>query len=391
MLAGMPTFQHLILALEEVPETKIRYRIDHSALAALFDQLASEGYEQIGPVARDGAIMLDTLGSFDELARGFYDKQDRGSYQLIDSADGSFFHYTLGPQSFKQFLHPPRRQLWTATRNKRSFSVKEGPTPPPMVFWGVRNCDLAAIRILDRVFLEGATPNAWYQEAREKLFIVSVACSHPSQTCFCTSNGSGPSPQEAFDMNLMEVKDEGEHYLTLETGSAHAEALVRKLNLPQATAQEIQQAEERIALAVEGMEIRPQMKDAEAILKKNLENPQWDEIAQRCLSCANCTMVCPTCFCTSTEDVDDLSGDHTERWLRWDSCFNGEFSYIHGGVIRDSTKARYRQWMTHKLAHWHDQFGSSGCVGCGRCISWCPVGIDITEELQKMSSTPSNG
>ena len=120
------------------------------------------------------------------------------------------------------------------------------------------------------------------------------------------------------------------------------------------------------------------------LLYENRNHPRWDDVADRCLSCANCTMVCPTCFCTTVEDSTDLTGDTAERVRRWDSCFTMDFSYIHGGAVRKSVKSRYRQWMTHKLGTWQDQFGSSGCVGCGRCITWCPVGIDITEEVAAM-------
>ena len=116
------------------------------------------------------------------------------------------------------------------------------------------------------------------------------------------------------------------------------------------------------------------------LLYANAESPIWDAVAERCLSCTNCTAVCPTCFCTSVEDVTDLSGDVAGRERVWDSCFNADFSYIHGGTVRGSTRSRYRQWMTHKLGSWIDQFGMSGCVGCGRCITWCPAAIDITEE-----------
>ena len=112
----------------------------------------------------------------------------------------------------------------------------------------------------------------------------------------------------------------------------------------------------------------------------------WAEIASRCLTCANCTMVCPTCFCTSVTDTTDLTGDHAERWQTWASCFDVEFSYLHGGSVRTSARSRYRQWLTHKLGTWHDQFGESGCVGCGRCIAWCPAGIDITAEVRALAA-----
>ena len=120
--------------------------------------------------------------------------------------------------------------------------------------------------------------------------------------------------------------------------------------------------------------------DIKGLLYRNYENPRWIEVANRCLTCGNCTLVCPTCFCNTIYEATDLAGKHAERWRKWDSCFNVDFSYIHGGSIRSSPMSRYRQWMTHKLATWIDQFGTSGCVGCGRCITWCPVGIDITEE-----------
>jgi ferredoxin len=124
------------------------------------------------------------------------------------------------------------------------------------------------------------------------------------------------------------------------------------------------------------------------LLQTNANHPRWDEVSERCLTCGNCTNVCPTCFCTTIDDTTDLSGTTAERVRRWDSCFTLDFSYTHGGSVRSSARSRYRQWMTHKLAHWVDQFGSSGCVGCGRCITWCPVGIDITEEAAAIRASP---
>ena len=125
------------------------------------------------------------------------------------------------------------------------------------------------------------------------------------------------------------------------------------------------------------------------LLQGNPNHPRWDDVAARCLTCANCTMVCPTCFCTTVEDHTDLTGADRRAGRKWDSCFTLDFSYIHGGSVRNRSKSRYRQWMTHKLASWIDQFGTSGCVGCGRCITWCPVGIDITAEVAAIRATPA--
>jgi sulfhydrogenase subunit beta (sulfur reductase) len=131
--------------------------------------------------------------------------------------------------------------------------------------------------------------------------------------------------------------------------------------------------------------------DLPGLLYRNSEHPRWAEIAERDLGCGNCTMVCPTCFCNSSFDtvsVQAISSNLREfsgvRRRSWDSCFSKNFARVHGGNFRPSRRARYRHWMTHKLAYWIDQFGRPGCVGCGRCITWCPVGIDITRELEEL-------
>ena len=126
-------------------------------------------------------------------------------------------------------------------------------------------------------------------------------------------------------------------------------------------------------------------------LQRSYESPRFDEVAKRCLACGNCTMVCPTCFCATLTDATDITAERAWRRATWDSCFSQEFSYVHGGSVRTSGGARYRQWLTHKLLTWHDQFGTSGCVGCGRCITWCPVGIDITEEARALGRGEAQG
>jgi len=214
------------------------------------------------------------------------------------------------------------------------------------------------------------------------VFIVAVQCTQAGSTCFCSSMGTGPEASSGFDIALTEVLEDARHYFVAQAGSdSGAELLAELATTPAAPGEDAAaQAGRARAAAQMGREI--DVTDIRELLYRNYESPRWDQVADRCLSCGNCTMVCPTCFCTSVEDVTDLAGESVERIQRWDSCFTVDYSHIHGGSVRSSTRSRYRQWMTHKLATWIDQFGSSGCVGCGRCITWCPVGIDITEEAR---------
>ena len=216
---------------------------------------------------------------------------------------------------------------------------------------------------------------------RENALIIAVNCGQAGGTCFCESMQTGPQVTSGFDLALTEILDDGQHRFLVEVGSTKGGDLLDEIDSIGATDADYSAAAAAIANAKGQMGRTMDISDVKELLQGNQEHPRWDEVASRCLTCGNCTMVCPTCFCTTVEDVTGLDGDHAERWTRWDSCFTLDFSYIHGGIVRGSSKSRYRQWMTHKLAHWIDQFGTSGCVGCGRCITWCPVGIDITEEV----------
>ncbi len=239
-----------------------------------------------------------------------------------------------------------------------------------------------AIAIQDRVFLGGAHVDPHYRARREGAFIVAVNCGQAGGTCFCASMNTGPKAEAGFDLALTELAVEGGHLYLVEAGTDAGHALLAELPHRAATQDEIGAAEAVVARTAASMGRAMPADDLHALLMRNLEHPRWDDVAERCLTCGNCTMVCPTCFCTSVEDSSDLAGDKTSRSRRWDSCFTMDFSYIHGGSVRHTARSRYRQWMTHKLATWFDQFGTSGCVGCGRCITWCPVGIDITEEVR---------
>ena len=247
-----------------------------------------------------------------------------------------------------------------------------------MAFLGVRACELAAIAVQDRVMLDGPFADAHYAARRQAAFLVAVNCDRAVSTCFCPSMGTGPAVGAGHDICLTEI-DEGAAFLA-EAGSPRGAALLATLPHRAARDTEVAAARALSARAEAQITKRLDTDGLPELLKANAEHPQWDDVASRCLNCTNCTMVCPTCFCTGTEEVSSLDGTTAERASHWASCFTLDFSYIHGGSVREAPKARYRQWMTHKLATWHDQFGESGCTGCGRCVTWCPVGIDITEE-----------
>jgi len=352
-------------------------------VAALLDALRARGYRVIGPTVRDEAIVYDDIASLADLPRGWTDEQEGGHYRLSRRDDDALFGYAVGPHSWKKFLHAPQQRLWRAERSAEGMRVLVEPLPAePLAFVGVRSCELRAIGIQDRVLVDGAHADSHYRARREGLFLVAVNCSTPSGTCFCASMNTGPKAATGYDLVLTEIVVNGERGFVVASGSEAGAALLAELPRRDGTSEEAAEAEAVTARATARMgRAMAAVDEVPALLQRNLDHPRWDEVAARCLTCGNCTMVCPTCFCTAVEDVTSLDGSTSEHVRRWDSCFTTEFSYLHGGSVRASPRSRYRQWMTHKLSTWVDQFGTSGCVGCGRCITWCPVGIDITEEV----------
>ena len=366
--------------------------IERADLAQMFDALRERSYQLIGPTLRDSAMVYDAVDNVDDLPIGWIDEQEGGTYRLQRSGDARVFGYTVGPHSWKKYLHPPMLKLWQAARKNGESGAKFEIQPtereiPHYAFIGVRACELHAIQIQDKVFLEGAYVDQDYKARRANAFIVAVNCGRAGNTCFCVSMNSGPEVAAGFDIALTEVLTGDQHYFVAEAGSARGVDVLDAIPHRAANATEVEIAKRIVAATATQMGRTLETDGLKELLYDNLEHPNWDEIADRCLTCGNCTMVCPTCFCTTVEDVTDLTGDTAERWRKEDSCFSLDFSHIHGGSVRSSSKSRYRQWMTHKLASWEDQFDTSGCVGCGRCITWCPVGIDLTAEAQKIRDT----
>lgn len=361
-----------------------RIELDH-----LVEVLKRRGYKVIGPISRDSAIIYDELTNAGDLPIGWTDEQTNATYRLKRRDDAAVFGWTVGPQSWKKFLFPPIQRIFAAHKNVKGFDFQntkkqtlQEPTPEKYAFFGVRSCDLNAIAIQDKIFLNGPFVDPVYQQKREGNFIVAINCGQAVGTCFCTSMNTGPKATTGFDLALTEVLNDKHHHFIVEAVTELGIDILKSIKCKEADEKDIEIAKDICENTVKQIRRSLDTFNLKNIIYKNSEHPQWERAAARCLTCTNCTMVCPTCFCTTVEDVTDLSGKQADRVRKWDSCFTLDFSYIHGGSVRASVKARYRQWLTHKLASWVDQFGMFGCVGCGRCITWCPVGIDITEEAR---------
>ncbi len=358
--------------------------IDVAGLQGLIDLLRGDGWTVIGPTVADGVIGQREITSVDGLPRGVGDEQDAARYRLRERGDDALFGYVVGPQSWKSLLFPARALL---RRSPPEDTPDEPAEPRPLALFGVRSCDLHAIAIHDRVLLGRPAVDAHYAERRAGAFIVAVTCGDPGGTCFCASMGTGPEPREGYDLALTELLDDAGHRFLVRSGSPRGADLLARLPPRPATDGDEAAAADVVRSAVGRMGRSLDTDGIRDLLYANAEHPQWDDVASRCLACSNCTLVCPTCFCTTVEDATDLASGAAERWRVWDSCFTTEFSHLNGGSVRTTTRARYRQWATHKLASWWDQFGSSGCVGCGRCITWCPAAIDLTAEAAAIRAT----
>jgi formate hydrogenlyase subunit 6/NADH:ubiquinone oxidoreductase subunit I len=366
--------------------------VDRPDLPALLESLIALGYDVVGPTIREDAIVYDRITSVEQLPIGWTDVQDAGTYRLERRTDAAVFGYVVGPHSWKKFLHVPWLSLWRARRDGTGFVVDAAaPAPRKLALLGVRGCELSAIAIQDRVLAAGPHPDPQYVARREQILTIAVNCTQAGGTCFCVSMQTGPRVGPGFDLALTELLDGDGHAFLVEIGSEAGARVMQAVPCRPAEDTQRTAATTAVNRAATQMGRHLDTRGIKELLYAQADHPRWDDVAARCLGCANCTMVCPTCFCTSVEDVTDLTGDEAERVRRWDSCFTMDFSYLNGGHERATLRARYRQWLTHKLASWIDQFGTSGCVGCGRCITWCPVGIDITEEVRALGTPGAGG
>jgi ferredoxin len=363
-----------------------------AGLDELVEVLGRTGYEVFGPRVRDGAIVLAPIDGVADLPQGVGDTQDAAFYRLREREDARVFGYSTAVQGLKPVLFPSSELLWRGRKTPIGFDVEEPDVGvKPRAFIGARDCDLRALAVHDAVLTSRDFADKAYSQRREGVFVVAVGCAEPCGTCFCVSQGGSPKPQAGYDLALTELLDDDGHRFLVEVGSERGAEVLAQVSTQEAVESDTDAADAQVATATASMGRTLDTEGLHDLLFGAADSPIWDTVADRCLACTNCTLICPTCFCTSVEDSTDLAMTTTERHRVWDSCFGSRFSYIHGGVVRVSGKSRYRQWITHKLAGYQDQFGVSGCVGCGRCITWCPAAIDITAEAAALRESLAAG
>ncbi len=354
-------------------------------LVAVLDRA---GYEVYGPRVRDGAIVLAPISGVADLPQGVGDEQDAARYRLRDREDSRLFGFAASAQGLKPVLFPSDELLVRMRKTPIGFDLDEPEAPAkPRAFIGARDCDLRALAVHDTVLTSREFADKPYTQRRAGAFVVAVTCSDPAGTCFCVSQGGGPKPAEGFDLALTELVDEAGHRFVVEVGTDAGAEMLAQVETAETAEADLAAAGALVETATASMGRTMDTDGLPELMLAAADSPHWDTVAARCLACTNCTLVCPTCFCTSVEDTTDLSMTISERHRVWDSCFGARFSYIHGGVVRESGKSRYRQWITHKLAGYQQQFDMSGCVGCGRCITWCPAAIDITAEAAALRAS----
>lgn len=314
-------------------------------------------------------------------------------YLPVDGNDGcaSFTRWEEGKawsnalnttRSPKDFFFPQMENLMEfKTEGKNIEVIDTRKETEDFVVFGVRACDVKSFDILDRVFLVDPV-DSYYASRREHGIIVSVACTRPSETCFCQTFGINPATP-AGDVSVWKTEDE----IFFEANTDKGAEFLKKIEglTEDCNTDAVEKQKEQISAIMKKLPLADLKTDAFGGGKTEefFNASQWDELSETCLGCGTCTFVCPTCQCYDIKDFN--TGNGVVRFRCWDSCMYSEFTKMAHGNNRNSQKERFRQRFMHKLVYYpENNEGIFGCVGCGRCLAKCPISMNIVKVMKRI-------
>ena len=312
-------------------------------------------------------------------------------YMPVDNADGSatYGEWSEGvkwsdalntTKSPKDFFFPQTEDLMrfkTEGKNIEVIDIRR--ESEAFVIFGIRACDTKSFDILDKVFLTEPR-DSFYAMKREKGIIISVACTRPAETCFCTAFGIDAA-EPAGDISAWKTDDA----LYLRANTEKGENLLSSLSdvLEEASDSAVNEQKEKITKIMSKLPLKDLTTESFGAGKTQelFDDPAWDELSSACLGCGTCTFVCPTCQCYDIKDYD--TGNGVQRYRCWDSCMYSDFTMMAHGNNRNSQMQRFRQRFMHKLAYFPaNNDGAFSCVGCGRCVDKCPSHLNIVKVIK---------
>lgn len=318
--------------------------------------------------------------------------ESRTIYLPVDKENGAKFEkWSEGKKlsnalntvrSAKDFIFPQTENLADFKISGKNIEVRDAHEElEDFVIFGMRACDARSFEILDKVFL--AEPvDTYYKNRREHGIIVTIACTKPSETCFCQTFGIDPTKPEG-DVSAWICDGEMYFESNTEKGKTFIESVSSLLEESGSEAVEKQQSETKEILA------KLPLKDVKTDsfggdkLNELFNSPKWAELSESCLGCGTCTFVCPTCQCYDIRDFD--CGKEVKRFRCWDSCMYSDFTRMAHGNSRNSQLERFRQRFMHKLVYFPaNNDGQFGCVGCGRCLAKCPISMNIVKVMKAL-------
>lgn len=346
---------------------------DMESLEKLILALKSRGLAVLAYKLQGDLPVFGEVGSLRDILVEYSDLQSPGSYKLVKDMRGFFRHSQYSP---KYFLHPPIQDVYEVSDD---FNIAQTRTNPvPTALFGIKPCDLAAIEVLDKIL----ECDDVYQARRSSIaYIIVEECVEPGGTCFCGSVGAGPSVTKGYDVAYTRLDDK----VLFKVGSSKGMELIEKLGLAKAPEKLLRKYEELLVDAKRKASRLPPLETiAKALEDVAPAEEFWRYVSARCVGCTNCNMVCPTCFCTEFVDYANLTGN-ARRERQWFGCLSYTYGQVAGQHFRPELLMRYRHFVLHKFVFYQKQIGLPGCVGCGRCITWCPMGIDLREVVSRVT------